>query len=578
MKKLNLLFTTILMVVLFSTIVFASEASASEVTEGSLGFITLAPPLIAIILAFITKNVVISLFLGCMSGTYIIAITNTTNDGFLSMLINIFKNFIIAFVDFTGIILESLADPWNAGIVLQVLAIGGVVHLISKMGGARAIAEKLVTKAKTPRSAQIITILLGLIVFFDDYANSLIVGPIMRPVYDKMKISREKLAFVVDATAAPIAGIAIISTWIGYEVGLIQKAFGDLEGINQSINGFNIFIQTIPYRFYNIFMLCFVVIVAMSARDFGPMLKAERRTKSGDIGEENPSFEEEKDKDDPKVKPRMMNAIIPILALVTSAVLSFYYTGYLEIINSGVEEDIVAITSGLSFNSIILCFGSADAAISLFQSAVFASIIAIAMAVGQGIFKLDEAITSWIDGMKALLITGVILLLAWSLKSVSDELGTADYLITLIGDSIPKFILPSIIFVVGSCISFATGTSYGTMGTLMPLAVPLGWSIGGQDFGFTILSTSAVLTGAIFGDHCSPISDTTILSSMGSSCNHINHVNTQIPYALLVGSITILFGYIPAALGIPVFIIIPISICIMILCMRVLGKKDSVKI
>ncbi len=572
MKKLKILLLTFLIVMLYTTIVSASELSASEVNANSLGVITLAPPIIAITLAFLTKNVVISLFIGCMSGTFIIAVTsNEGSKGFLSILLSLFKNLILAFVDFTNRILESLADPWNAGIVLQVLAIGGVVHLISKMGGARAVAEKLVTKAKTPKSAQVITLLLGLIVFFDDYANSLIVGPIMRPVYDKMKISREKLAFVVDATAAPIAGMAIISTWIGYEVGLIQKAFADLDGINQSVNGFNIFIQTIPYRFYNIFMLCFVIIVALSARDFGPMLKAQRRTLKDDIGADNPVFEEEADEN--SVSPRMINAIVPILSLIIAAVLSFYYTGYLSIMDSGIVEDISIIKNGLSYKSVLLCFGSADAAISLFQSAVFASIVAITMAVGQGIFKLDEAITSWIDGMKALLITGVILLLAWSLKSVSDELGTANYLITLIGKSIPKLLLPSIIFIIGSCISFATGTSYGTMGILMPLAVPLGWAIGGGDFDYTVLSTSAVLTGAIFGDHCSPISDTTILSSMGSSCNHINHVNTQIPYAVFVGTITILLGYIPAALGVSVFVIIPVSIAAMVLGMRIFGKE-----
>lgn len=563
MKIKKLLFLTIFFTLMLSVSVFAGDDSASS----SLGFITLIPPLVAIVLAFVTKNVVMSLFIGAMSGTYIVALSSNDSGNFISAF---FMSFITAFLDFINKVLNSLADPWNAGIILQVMAIGGVIALISKMGGAKAVAVTLSKKSKSRVSAQIITFLLGLIVFFDDYANSLIVGPIMRPVFDKMKISREKLAFIVDATAAPIAGIAIISTWVGYEIGLIQSGF---DSINVAQNGFNIFLQTMPYRFYNIFMLCFVVASAVTLREFGPMKKAEELARRGDLGDNINIANIDDDVVKEGVTPKMSNAIIPILSLVIAALLSFYFSGYNYVLAEGSESDILAVTSGFSLNSLQICFGNADASVALFQSAVFASIVAIAMGVGQKIFTISEAIDVWIDGMKGLMITGVVLLLAWSLSSVISDLGTAEFLTSILQTKIPYYLLPSIIFILGSIVSFSTGTSYGTMGILMPLAIPISYAIGDGNLNFTIICTSAVLTGAIFGDHCSPISDTTILSSMGSGCNHINHVKTQLPYALFVAAITILCGYLPAGFGVSLFVIMPVSIFALVVGLIIIGDK-----
>ena len=230
------------------------------------------------------------------------------------------------------------------------------------------------------------------------------------------------------------------------------------------------------------------------------------------------------------------------------------------------------VKSPLSFLAIKEAFSSADASVALFQSSIISSIVAILMAVSKKIFKVSEAIEIWIDGMKSLLMTAVILILAWSLSSVIKDLGTAKFLVTLLSGSMPTFLLPSVIFILGSIISFSTGTAYGTMGILMPLAIPLAHSIN-PDISFIVISTSAVLTGAIFGDHCSPISDTTILSSMGAGCNHIDHVKTQMPYALFVASITVLFGYIPAGLGISIYIVIPISIIAIFIGVQLFGKK-----
>ena len=548
-RKYYVFLLTLIVVTMTSTVAFAADETTVAANSAKFGIWTILPPLVAIALAFITKNVVISLFLGTLSGCFLLQITDN----------GVIYSIIHSFLDFVQRALNSLADPWNAGIVLQVMVIGGVISLVSKMGGAKAIAEALAKKAKTPRSAQLITWFLGILVFFDDYANSLIVGPIMKPVADKMKISRERLAFIIDATAAPIAGIMIVSTWIGLEVGLIKDAF---TSIGENVDSFGVFLNTIPYRFYNILILVFVAATSYFLRDFGPMRKAEIKARQGSISEANKEIALDKAVEDemaPKegVKLSVWNAIIPIGALMISALISFYYSGYTSIMG-GEDTALQALmtNSPASFTAIREAFSASDASVALFQSALFASIVAIIMGVTKKIFTFTEAVEVWVDGMKGLIITGVILILAWSLSSVIKELGTAAFLVKLLSSSIPKFLLPAIIFILGAIISFATGTAYGTMGILMPLAIPLSFSVS-PDMGYVVLSTSAVLTGAIFGDHCSPISDTTIMSSMGSGCHHINHVKTQMPYALTVAAITVFCGYIPCGLGLPIWIVLP---------------------
>ena len=555
---------TMMIFMLSTTFVFASEFELTVSNAEEFGILTLIPPIVAILLAFITKNVVISLFIGVLSGGFILNLT-----GF-----NVFGALTQAFLDFINRALNSLSDPWNAGIVMQVLVIGGVINLVAKMGGAKAIAEALAKKAKTAKSAQLITWFLGICVFFDDYANSLIVGPIMRPVADKMKISRERLAFIIDATAAPIAGLAIISTWIGLEVSLISEGF---ESIGVEASGFGVFLQTIPYRFYNILILAFIVITIITLREFGPMRKAEiSARKLKDLtNEEIAVTSSHMDELEPKegVKLSIWNAIVPIGALIISAIVAFYYSGYSSIM-AGDDIAIKAIVtnSPLSFKAILEVFAASDASIALLQSAIFSTVVAIVMAVWKKIFTISEAIEVWIDGMKGLIITGVILILAWSLGSVIKELGAAEYLVEALNGAIPAFLLPSLIFILGAIISFSTGSAYGTMSILMPLAIPLAYKIN-PEMSFVIVSTSAVLTGAIFGDHCSPISDTTILSSMGAGCSHIDHVKTQMWYALFVAAITILFGYIPAGFGLPIYIVLPMSCVALFIGVMIFGKK-----
>ncbi|WP_035054523.1 Na+/H+ antiporter NhaC family protein [Carnobacterium pleistocenium] len=544
---------------------FRNTASAT----GGFGWFSLVPPVVSIILAFISKDVIISLFFGIFAGGFILHLA----DG------SIFYAFVQSFLSIVDYTLYSLADPWNAGIILQVLTIGGLIALMTKMGGAKAIANALSKKAKGPISAQIITWILGIFLFFDDYANSLIVGPVMRPVTDEKKVSREKLSFIVDATAAPIAGIALISTWVGYEVGLIKDGY---EAIGQEVNAYSIFVETIPYRFYNILMILFVLCTAVMLKEFGPMLTAERRArKYNQTNEEeiNPNAVNEIDEMEPAegIRLSIWNAIIPIGTLIIVAIVGFYANGYYAIL-AGENTTLINLLqeSPFSFTAIQEAFGASDASIVLFQAALLASIVAMTMGVAQKIFTWGKAVETWINGMKSLIITGAILLLAWSLSEIITDLGTAQFLVSLLSDTMPAFLLPSIIFVLGSVISFATGTSYGTMGILMPLTIPLAAALS-PDPEFVIMSAGAVLTGAIFGDHCSPISDTTILSSMGAGVNHMEHVKTQMPYALLVGFITILFGFLPVGLGLPIGIVLPVSMIVIVLAVYFFGKPIEEK-
>ncbi len=556
---LLLLFTT------FSAISIAGDAASNA---EHYGILTLMPPILAIILAFATRNVILSLFIGIYSGAFLLGVQNK----------GIIGGIIDGFQDITSRIINSMADSWNAGIILQVLAIGGLIALISKMGGARAVAEALAKRAKSPVSAQIITWLMGIFIFFDDYANALIVGPIMRPITDKMNISRERLAFIIDATAAPIAGLALISTWIGYEISVIKDGYA-MIGM-ENVNAYSIFVETIPYRFYNILMLAFVVISSYLTRDFGPMLKAEKNARLNGVDQSvvSGNFSSDDHISAPKdgIVYSVSNALIPIGILIAASFVGFYYNGL-----GALEGDtLVAVNAApLSLYAIRETFGASDASVVLFQAALFASIVAIAMALSKKIMSLGEALETWVNGMKPLMITCVILLLAWSLSSVIKDLGTSTYLVSLLSDTIPRQALPGIIFVMASFIAFATGTSYGTMGILMPLCIPLANAIGlsgglaeGDLHSFTVASIGAVLTGAIFGDHCSPISDTTIMSSMGAGCDHLEHVRTQLIYSLAVAAISLVFGYLPAGLGIPIGFILPVSLIVTFLLVRFIGK------
>lgn len=537
----------------------ALDTAYRRVNADIYGVWTLLPPVIAILLAFLTKEVIPSLFIGVATGTFMLQMATPG----IGVLLAFFKSFL----DICDRMISQLGDPWSAGIILQILCIGGIIALITKTGGARKLATKLAQKAKSPRSSLLVTWLMGLIIFFDDYANSLIVGPVMRPITDSQRISRERLSFIVDATAAPVAGIALISTWISTEMSAIQQGFANIG--QPDVNAYDIFLNSIPYRFYNILMLLFVLATIVFLKDFGPMHKAEHRAwTTGEVIRpgSTPMLSEDFDDggdfvDDPeKPKASMWDALIPLLVLIIGSFLGFWYNGYVALGYTGTFAE---------------CFSNADAAVVLVQSSMLASIVAIIMGMCKKQFSLKDGCKTWVSGWKSLIITAIILILAWSLNSTIKSLGVNLFLVDTLTDVIPGWLLPTIIFALGCLISFSTGTSYGTMLILTPMTVPVANAINPGDPTFMIACVGAVLTGAIFGDHCSPISDTTILSSTGSAVDHLDHVSTQLPYALVVGAITIVAGYLLVGLGVNVYISLIIGTAVTFATVWIFGKKPD---
>ena len=557
------------------------EGGDSEAFAALYGVWTLIPPLLALLLAFLTRNVILSLFLGVLSGTWMVALVSGDLLGSITG----------AFFNSTDYFIGTLADRWDAGIIMQVLVIGALIALITRMGGMRAIADLVVKVAKGPRSAQITMWISSWVIFFDDYANALIIGPIMRPLCDKYRISREKLAYIVDSTAAPVAGIMLISTWIGTELVNINEGLA-IAGVT-GVTAYGIFIDTIPYRFYNIMALFFVFATAFLLRDFGPMLKAEVRARTtgatinpgSEVMETEQVIDEEKEeikenygilKTSKKVTPpNIWNALIPVGVLIVSAVVLFYTNGAAAVGAEALE--------GLSFfEAVREAYSNSDASIVLFQAGLLACIVAIIMGFVEKIFTLKDGIETWAHGMKSMLFVCIVLILAWSIGSVIGDLGTAHFLVSNLSDVLPQFIVPALIFIIAAVVSFATGTAYGTMAILLPLCIPLAAAIvgitgmeitsSGDAYVYILMCSSAVLTGAIFGDHSSPISDTSILSSMGAGCSLLDHVITQIVYAVTVG-VVVIAGYILVGLGLNVWITLLVMAAILVLILLFVGKK-----
>ena len=557
------------------------EGGDAEAFAALYGVWTLIPPLLALLLAFLTRNVILSLFLGVLSGAWMIALVSGDLLGSISG----------AFFSSTDYFVGTLADRWDAGIIMQVLVIGALIALITRMGGMRAIADLVVKVAKGPRSAQITMWISSWVIFFDDYANALIIGPIMRPLCDKFRISREKLAYIVDSTAAPVAGIMLISTWIGTELVNINQGL-EIAGL-AGVTAYGIFIDTIPYRFYNIMALFFVFATAFLLRDFGPMLKAELRARTtgetinpgSEVMDTEKVVDEEKEeikenyailKTSKKVTPpNIWNAIIPVGVLIVSAVILFYTNGAATL-----DPEYLAQLS--FFDAVREAYSNSDASIVLFQAGLLACIVAIIMGFFEKIFTLKDGIETWAHGMKSMLFVCIVLILAWSIGSVIGDLGTAHFLVSNLSDALPQFIVPALIFIIAAVVSFATGTAYGTMAILLPLCIPLAAAIVGitgmeisnavPEYTYILMCSSAVLTGAIFGDHSSPISDTSILSSMGAGCSLLDHVMTQIVYAVTVG-VVVIAGYILVGLGLNVWITLLIMAAILVLVLLFAGKK-----
>ncbi|NOQ24274.1 MAG: Na+/H+ antiporter NhaC family protein [Bacteroidales bacterium] len=527
---------------------------------------SIIPPLIAILFALIFKEVFTALFIGILVGT---ATMFWYQD--VSLIPAIFKG-MFAIID--TYLIESLTESGHMSIIIFSMLIGAMVNIITRNGGMKGVVNILSKYARSPRSGQFITWLLGIAIFFDDYANTLVVGNTMRPVTDKLKISREKLAYIVDSTAAPITAIAFVTTWIGAELSYIQDGINTI-GITESAYG--IFISSLGYAFYPIFTLIFILILIRKQVDFGPMYNAEKKARAADdrnLDDDSNTFSNKVNElEVPEhIIPRWYNAAIPVFIIIFGTFIGLLYTGW----DQAVWDD-----STISFSTkLSTVIGNSDSYKALLWASISGVLAAISLTLVQKILNLKDTIDSLVNGFRTMLTAIIILVLAWSIALVTKHLHTADFISqSLVSVNISPEFIPAFTFILGALVAFSTGSSWGTMAILYPLILPASWLIA-QNFGMNheeALSifynvVSAVLAGSVLGDHCSPISDTTILSSLASSCNHIDHVRTQLPYALTVGGVSIIVGTIPSAFGVSPWILFPIGILVMFLIVKFVAK------
>jgi len=559
--------------------------------------VPLLPPLVAIGLAMTTRNVIVSLF----SGIYVGAVSIIYSIPDMTFVGSAFSGMLRVADTY---ILNSIVQADKAAILLFSVMIGGMVGVVSRSGGLQGLVDVLAAWATSPKWAQLATFFMGIVVFFDDYANTLIVGNTFRSLSDKARVSREKLSFLVDATAAPVASLAAISTWIGYEVGLIQEAF-DKAGIHS--DAYVAFLGSLSFRFYAVFLLVFIIAGILMSREFGPMLYAERRARS--TGQSlrpgsAPLSVQNEESFGPKdgTPHRWYNAVLPIALLLGVTLVGLYLDGKDQFAatiakqNGVTVEDIFGSSpsdvpvpaeaiekarAAIGAAELKDVLGVARSSIVLTWGSLLASLLALGLVFGQGILTLEEGMEAWMEGAKSMFMALIVLCLAWGIGDVVGQLKAADVVGRLIQGRLSPSMLPALLFVTAAAMSFATGTAWGTMGIMFPLSIPLavemntGASVitgGPVPIEALHMAIGAILTGAIFGDHCSPISDTTILSAIACSVDLMDHVTTQIPYALVVGVIAVVLGYIPAGMGVPT------SLCFLagsIACVAVLWFAGS---
>ncbi|MGM9607448.1 MAG: Na+/H+ antiporter NhaC family protein [Oscillospiraceae bacterium] len=458
---------------------------------------SLLPPVIAIALALITKEVYSSLFIGILAG------------GLLYSGFNLVGTMEHVFVD--GMIGTALADTWNVGILIFLVVLGAMVMLMNRGGGSAAFGRWSVEHVKSKVGAQLCTIVLGVLIFIDDYFNCLTVGSVMRPLTDKHGISRTKLAYLIDATAAPICIIAPISSWAAAVTGFVDGA-----------NGLELFIRAIPYNFYAILTIVMMLTLTIGKFDYGPM-RMQKMSDQLNRKEASASMTGAEDQPDPPIssKGKVIHLVLPIIVLIFCCVIGMIYTG--------------GFFDGESF---IDAFSNSDASVGLVFGSVVALIVTIIFYLATRVLNFRECMNAIPEGFKSMVPAILILTFAWTLKAMTDSLGAAEFVAGLVEQSAGSIIsvLPAIIFLVGCFLSFATGTSWGTFGILIPIVVSVfGANLSNE---LMIISISACMAGAVCGDHCSPISDTTIMASAGAQCDHISHVSTQLPYALTVAAVS----------------------------------------
>ncbi len=534
------------------------------------GLLTLLPPLIAIGLALAFRQVVAALWISIWVG---------------ALVLYDWSPFTAVARSIDHYIIGSMADSGNASMLVFIIFMGGLIGIIAKSGGIQGVVELIAKRATSAMRGQVAAFLMGMFIFFDDYANTIIVGTTMRPISDKLRISREKLSYIVDSTAAPVASIFPISTWIGYEVGLIDKA---LSSIGSGDSGYMMFIESILYRFYPIFALALVLMVALTGREIGPMLKAERRARREGKplrdGAIPMSTMESERVNPPEGKPRRWyNALVPLLFVIGVTFYGLWVNGLAELGGGVAEVRANSSAYGPLWGPIYVLgqvFSAASPNVVLAWASLGGCILTVVLVVGQRILTMAEAMQAWLSGVESMVIAIVVLLMAWSLGSVCGDLHTAEYLTTSLAGTLSPHALPVLTFVLAGGISFATGTSYGTMAILMPLVIPianrlcLDAGMGQADQHYILVGVvSSVLAGSVFGDHCSPISDTTIMSSMASGSDHVDHVRTQLPYAILAGLVGIVLGSLPAAFGVSPLVSITLGVAAMAGVLYLFGRK-----
>ena len=481
---------------ILSVLVVAAVALAAYFTAGIDVYATwwaLIPPLLAIVLALITKEVYSSLFIGVTAGALLYS-----HFSFEGTLTHIFSDGVIS----------VLSDSWNVGIIIFLVFLGMMVVLMNQAGGSAAFGEWASKHIKSRVGAMLCSVLLGTLIFIDDYFNCLTVGSVMRPVTDKHKVSRAKLAYLIDATAAPVCIIAPISSWAAAVSGFVEGE-----------NGLALFIKSIPYNYYALFTLLMMVLLIVFKVDFGPMKKFEENAVKGDLFSDGKVREELEEKIS-DTKGKVIDLVFPIISLIVCCVIGMIYTG--------------GFFSGTDF---ITAFAECDASLGLVLGSFVALVITIVFYVSRGVLSFKKCMEALSDGFNAMVPAILILTLAWSLKAMTDSLGAATFVESVIktyAEDLTVF-LPAVIFLIATGLAFATGTSWGTFGILIPIVVAV---FQHTNYEMMVISISACMAGAVCGDHCSPISDTTIMASAGSQCDHVNHVSTQLPYALLVAAIS----------------------------------------
>jgi len=548
-----------------------SEKRAGSTHMGSK--LSLIPPLLAILLAFLTRRTILSLGLGVLIGGFIAVKGAGASNLFTGVFHLLFGQIL-----WDGI----LNDSFHLYILGFVLLLSSTVAVITRMGGIDGMVQSLVRFAKSSRSVQAVAYFLGLGIFFDDYANTIVVGNSCGPLFDRQKISRAKLAYIVDSTAAPVAGVAVLSTWVAYQISTFAPQLPTV-GMKES-DGYTLFLETIPYRFYCLLAILFVGLIILLQRDFGPMLKAERSARGSDgDAVDNSAIDDERMEAKTGIRALARNGLIPLATMIFGTAILIYVYGASAanaLIAQGDVDAIAAKTAG-GFVWVRKVLGESDSTKAIFVGSLTAFILAVVMALTQRLLTVTETVVTATKGIKVLFKDAVlVLILAWSIGAICVEVGTANYLVALFQDLMSPQWLPVILFVTACFVAFATGSSWTTMAILQPNVVLLAYHLGEQSTlgGHTllVLSIGAVLEGAIFGDHCSPISDTTVLSSTASRCQHIEHVRTQAPYALMTAGVAIAFAYVPVALwNVSPYTCLAISTVALFAILRFFGKSPD---